>query len=1179
MGEEDVLREFRSPLVGRREFLKCVSSAGVSTVVAPLLLGDMVGTSVGQDTGDALERAFKEPPDSAKVRVWWHWMSGNVTKEGITLDLEWMKRVGIGGVQHVEVDLGTAQYVDKPLKLLSPGWKDAFRHAAAESRRLGLDMTSDISPGWTESGGPWVKPKEAMKKFVWSETRVQGPRKFTGKLQAPPSANGPFQNLERPRPVPELPQIATGAKPAPTPEPIPYPTYYADSAVIAYPLPEDEVLMADCDPKVTSSGGNIDLATLIDGDPNKTTALPFPPDGKPAWIQFEFPEPFRARAFSIALRGEGPLFGGANIMNNYVPNGEVQASEDGTNFSTLVTLPGPAYNCAPLRTYSFPQTTARFYRVILTPSTPPKEITNLSPAEQAQAFVETPPPTPPKEFRIAHLEFHSGARVHRWEEKAGFGTMFEFDSVLTPDVPPAAAIPRTNVVDLTSLMAKDGCLEWDVPAGKWVILCLGYSLTGATNEPASPNATGFEVDKLSRKHVESYLHGWVDQLAETLGPEFGTTFRYFLMDSWEAGLQNWTDDMLKEFHTRRGYNPIPYLPVLIGRVVESAEVSDRFLWDFRRTIADLVAENYYGGTAEFLHQRGIQVFAEAAGVLFTTIQDALQNKGRVDIPMGEFWTVEKPGEYWPWFVADIREAASAAHIYGKKLVGAESFTAGDLIDIWGPPSTLKELADYNLALGVNCFSVACSVHQPFVEGHKPGFTLATVGQHFTRNITYAEQAGPWIKYLARNSYMLQQGMFVGDLAYYYGEGAPVAAPFWEIVKPEPPDGYAYDFLNTEVLLTRTSVENGRLVLPDSMSYRVLVLPDTLNRLKPPVLRKIRDLVVAGATVVGPKPTSSPSLTDYPSADDEIRVLANEVWGDCNGRTITEHVYGKGKVYWGRSIKEVMDAVKTPPDFEYSRPEIDTFLAFIHRRSSDADIYFVSNRRDRAEQVEVSFRVEGKAAELWHPDTGEIEPAEYKIASGRTTVPLSLEPWGSVYVVFRQPATESSRTLPHPVRTVLTAVEGPWDVSFPPNWGAPPSVRLERLMSWTKHPDEGVRYFSGTATYTKVIEAAGEWFHPGSKLVLDLGEVKEIAEVSINGKPLGILWKPFFQVDVTAALKPGHNRLEIKITNLWVNRLVGDRQPSAGKKYTFITFQHYTNDTMLLESGLLGPVRLLGLSGR
>ena len=937
MSEQNVPKQTRWDLVGRREFLKRMSAVGSGAIVVPALSTGAASAATTHSSGaDEMERAFRDPPDAAKVRVWWHWMSGNVTKEGITADLEWMKRVGLGGVQHVEADLGTAQYVEVPLKLLSPGWRDAFRFAAQECDRLGLDMTTNISPGWSECGGPWVKPEEAMKKAVWSETPVQGPRKFAGKLDPPPFVNGTFQTLERPREVMGTPEFAAGAKPWKKPTPAPYPTHYADFAVIAYRLPDREMQMADLHPQVTSSAGSMDLAGLVSGDLNKPVALPFPENGNQAWIQFEFSQPFRTQAFSIALHG-GRAFG----PGGGIPDGEVQASHDGTNFFTLVSLPGPAHNGAPQRTFSYPETTARFYRVTLTPP----HVT----ARRGPSIPSQPIPNPPKEFRISMMEFHSGARVNRWEDKAGFGTLFEYDSVATAAVPSTAVIPSTGVVDLTSKMAADGSLEWDVPEGNWVILRFGYSLTGATIHPAPPDETGYEVDKLSRKYLDSYLHGWVDPIAEALGPEFGKTFRYFLMDSWEAGLQNWTDEMLKEFQARRGYDPQPYLPVLTGRVVESAEASDRFLWDIRRTIADLVADCFYGATDEFLRQRGIQIFAEAAGVGFPMIQDALQNKGRVDIPMGEFWTTAQSGVYQPYYTADIREAASSAHIYGKNLVGAESFTAA-LTDDWGPPCTLKQLADYMIALGVNCFCIASSVHQPFVEGHKPGFTLSIYGQHFTRNITYAEQSGPWMSYLARCSYLLRQGLYVGDFAYYYGEGAPVAVPYWEEVKPEPPEGYAYDYVNTEVLLTRMSFANGRLVLPDGMSYGVLVLPDTLTRLTPAVLRKIRDLVAEGATVVGPKPTSSPSLTDYPSCDEEIRRLADEVWGDCDGRTVTEHSCGKGKVYWGKPLRDVMDAVKVPPDFEYNRPRIDTFLMSIHRRSADADIYFVANRRDRVEDV-------------------------------------------------------------------------------------------------------------------------------------------------------------------------------------------------------------------------------------
>jgi hypothetical protein len=645
------------------------------------------------------------------------------------------------------------------------------------------------------------------------------------------------------------------------------------------------------------------------------------------------------------------------------------------------------------------------------------------------------------------------------------------------------------------------------------------------------------------------------------------------MDSWEAGLQNWTEDMLKEFRARRGYDPAPYLPALTGRVVETAEVSDRFLWDFRRTIADMLADYHYAMPVESLRRRGIQVYGEAAGTNNPMMQDALQNKGLVDIPMGEFWILLPGATHRPEHVTDVREAASAAHIYGKPLVATESFTS--FVPGWNDsPASLKWIGDHYMTFGVNRFVIHTSVHQPFKD-RKPGFTLGPFGQHFTRNLTWAEQSKGWISHLSRSSFLLQQGLFVGDLAYFVGEGIPAIVYSGENVNPRPkaPAGYAYDYVNAEVLLKRMAVKDGRLVLPDGMSYRVLVLPDHLERMTLPVLEKIRDLVAAGATVVGPKPKKSPGLSGYPASEEELRSLANEVWGAADGRTVLEHGYGKGRVYWGKPLADVLAALKTPPDFEYSRPRTDTTLESVHRQVADTHLYFVTNQKDREEDVEVRFRVDGKAPELWHPETGEIEPAGYAIENGHTTVPLRLGPYESVFVVFRQAATAASRPAPRPVSTIVATLQAPWEVSFPPNWGAPPSVRLDKLISWTEHSIEGVKYFSGTATYTTTLDAAKSWLRPGARLVLDLGTVKEVAELSVNGKPLGILWRRPFQADVTAALKPGPNRLEIKITNLWANRMIGDQLLPEEKRYTFSTFKPYRKDSPLLGSGLLGPVTL------
>jgi hypothetical protein len=774
-------------------------------------------------------------------------------------------------------------------------------------------------------------------------------------------------------------------------------------------------------------------------------------------------------------------------------------------------------------------------------------------------------PPPAGEYTLMEAAPHGGPRVHRWEEKAGFSFLFEYESVPTPPAPADSSIQGRGVLDLTAKMAADGTLDWEVPPGKWTILRFGYSLTGAKNRPAVPAGLGYEVDKLSRKHLEAYLRGYTEPIAGALGGLYGKSLRYVLLDSWEAGMQNWTEEMLGEFRGRRGYDPVPYLPALAGRVVESAEVSDRFLWDFRRTLADLYAENHYAAATEFLHRQGINTYGEAAGVSLEIPEDTLLNKKHVDIPVGEFWVRDlHPSSM---YYEDVRGAASAAHAYGKTVVATESFTGGG----YESPFTLKRIADYWFAQGVNRIIFHTSAHQPLDT--KPG--NAMVGTHINRNITWAEQARPFMTYLARNSFMLQRGLPVADLAYLLNEGAPSTMPFWGAgLKPAPPAGYDYDYVNADVLLSRMSVgADGRLVLPDGVSYRVLVLPE-VGRMTVPVLRKIRELVGGGATVLGPKPLKSPSLAGYPGADGAVQAMASDLWGDLDGVSRTKRAYGKGMVVWGLPPAEVLASLRVPRDVEYSRG-LDADVAWIHRRDGDTDIYFVVNRADRAQDADVRFRVSGREAELWHADTGASEPAGYRTADGRTTVPLHLEERESVFVVFRRAAASPSRVLARPNLSPLAQLGGPWEVGFPANLGAPPKLRLAELASWTANADDGVRYFSGTATYTKTVHAARGWFKPGTRILLDLGVVKDIAEVSLNGRALDALWKPPFRVDVTGALKPGANRLEIKVTNEWTNRLIGDQTAPADKKVLAAGGPAgFGPPPTLTEAGLLGPVTFL-----
>jgi hypothetical protein len=1078
----------------------------------------------GQNSGDALERGFANPPDSAKPRVWWHWMNGNITKEGIKLDLEWMKRVGIAGMQNFDAALNTPQIVEKRLVYMTPEWKDAFRYAATLADQLGLELAIAGSPGWSESGGPWVPPSQAMKKLVWSETRVEGGRPFTGALPKPPSATGPFQNIPR-----------AGA----TAE------HYADTAVVAYRAPSSDAPLAELQPKVTSSGGSFDLAALTDGDLVKATTLPAAPVGQKAWIQLEFARPQAVQGLAlVAGGGRGGRGGGVAPA--------LEAGDDGQQFRTVAAIPTGG---AAQHTIAFPPVTASFFRIAFTTAQPPGAGRGGAPAG----------------YQIAELVLYSGARVHRFEEKAAFAAVNDLSDWGTPAVAAQDAVRKADVLDLTARMKPDGTLDWTPPAGRWVVLRLGYSLTGARNSPASPEATGLEVDKLNRGFVKAYFENYLGQYKDTVGDLMGKRgLRYVITDSWEAGVQNWTDEMIAEFTKRRAYDPHPWLPALAGRVVESAEASDRFLWDFRKTIGELTVENHYDQLTTMLHERGMGRYSESHESGRAFIADGMEVKRGADIPMSATWT-QMPGVNNEQYGAnaDVRESASVAHIYGQNLVAAESLTAAT--GAWSfSPETLKPTADRELANGLNRFVIHTSVHQP-VSDKIPGLGLGPYGQWFTRHETWAESAKPWTTYLARSSFMLQQGKFAADVAYFYGEDSNLTALFGS-KSPDVPDGYNFDYVNADALIHRLSVEGGRIVTPSGMSYRALALDSNSRHMSLPVLKKIRDLANAGAVVVGAKPTDSPSLGDDQA---EFRAIAGQVWGQGAGR----RAVGKGVVYAGQTAAEALADMKVAPDFDYTKPQSDAKLLFVHRKLPQGEVYWVDSRNNRAESVDAVFRVQGKAAELWHADTGKMEPATYRIAGGRTTVPLRLAPYEAVFVVFRKPAAAPSRTLPALTETPIATVEGPWDVAFQPDRGAPAKITLDTLTSWSDNADRGVKYFSGTGTYAKTIQAPAGWFKPGARLWLDLGDVKNLAEVSVNGKPLGIVWKAPFRVDATAAMKPGANAVVVKVTNLWVNRLIGDQQPDAARKYTYTAQQFYQQNSPLLPSGLLGPVQVISSASK
>jgi hypothetical protein len=916
--------------------------------------------------------------------------------------------------------------------------------------------------------------------------------------------------------------------------------------------------MMELKPKVTSSGGRFNLADLTDGDFAKASALPGAPRGEKAWIQFEFAQPQTIRAITLATGRAAGLFE-RSLPGSEVKR-ELEAGDDGVQFRTIAAIPGGGVGS---RTIAFPSTTAKYFRLSFTSPNPAADPSAKTANSTSGGIF---PPAGPQEHRISELILYTGARVNRFEEKAAFAVAPDLYDYPTPEAPSSAIVSKNNVIDLTSAMSSGGELNWTPPAGRWIVLRMGYSLTGARNSPASPEATGLEVDKLNRTYVKAYLSSYLGPYKDILGDLIGKRgLQYMITDSWEAGVQNWTDDLISEFGRRRGYDMRPWLPVLTGRVVQSPEASDRFLWDFRKTIADLTTEYHYGQISESLRELGMGRYSESheSGRIF--VGDGMDVKREADIPMSAYWTprsaegVEQKG-----YNADLRESASVAHIYGQNLVAAESLTASS--GAWGwSPEMLKPTADIEMAMGLNRFVIHTSVHQP-VSDKIPGLGLGPFGQWFTRHETWAEQAQPWITYLARSSYMLQQGKFVADIAYFYGEDSNITALFSDKA-PDVPAGYNFDYVNADALVNRLSVSKGMITTQSGMAYRVLVLDPRGRHMSLPVLQKIRDMVRSGATVVGPRPVESPSLADNQA---EFQAIAGEVWGSGEG----EHAYGAGKVYAGKPLADVLKELRLAPDFEYTKPQSDTRVLFVHRKLAQGDVYWVNNRNAHVENVEATFRVQGLTAEFWHPDTGKTEPASYRIERGRTTVPLRLDPIDAIFVVFRKPAAQQSVAVSAPVEAPIATLEGPWDVSFQPGRGAPAKITLDKLSSWAENADSGVKYFSGTGIYTKTIQVPAEWLSSGARFWLDLGSVKDLAEVFVNGKSSGIVWKAPFRVDVTDAIKTGANALEVRVTNLWVNRLIGDAQPDVAKKYTYTTQPFYSANSPLAPSGLLGPVQII-----
>lgn len=925
-------------------------------------------------------------------------------------------------------------------------------------------------------------------------------------------------------------------------------------------------------------------------------------------------------------------------------------------------------------------------------------------------------PAPAVDYRMADIESKASYKFRQIQNSAPLSASFK-------EAEAGAIIPRDQVIDLTSQMDREGKLNWTPPAGNWLVMRFGHTTTGKENHPAPASGMGLECDKLSKAaatlHFENLMGKIIQQNQSLTGQDKALVGVH--IDSWENGAQNWTPRMREEFRKRRGYDLLPFLPAFAGRIVGSTEVTERFLWDLRQTVSDLLIENYAGTFRELAHKNGLRLTIEAYG----EPADDMAYAGQCDEPMGEFWAWKKFSA-----AASCTEMASAAHTYGKPIIGAEAFTSGKEEKWLGYPANVKDLGDWAFCEGINRFVFHRYAAQPWTNV-APGMAMGPWGLHYERTQTWWEQSKAWHEYLARCQSLLQQGMFVADIAYLAPEGTPrkFQAPPEAEIAPHIRSGYGFDGCSAEVVLTRMSMKDGRIVLPDGMSYRALVLPP-VETMTPALLAKIEQLAKAGAMIVGSAnpPRKSPSLADMGAGDEKVRKTAADLWAS-------------GKILSGKTAQEFLAERGVPPDFSAS-----PLLRFIHRRIGGADVYFVANPQTNDVQAVAGFRVSGKQPELWWPDSGRMENSiSFQESNGVTHVALNLEPSGSVFVVFRKPSAgidpvvelrregklQWSLTNPLPVQPVqpvavikitkatygvpgdpqctrdvtqklqrlvdtgerkirvtdmakgddpayrvvktlaveyvaggqtctvtgqdkdiltlkepgsapptvvklaadvqsksgkdivLTArqpgryelqtasgktrtvnvpalpeaqaIAGPWQVRFNPASGGPGDVTFSKLEDWSQRPEPGIKYYSGTALYQTTF-AAGP-VSKNNRWLLDLGRVEVMAEVKLNGKDLGILWKPPFRVDITDAIKAGDNKLEVKVVNLWINRMIGDEQlpedskrtskgtleewpqwlnegkPSPAGRYTFTSWRLWKKDDALSESGLLGPVTL------
>ena len=774
-------------------------------------------------------------------------------------------------------------------------------------------------------------------------------------------------------------------------------------------------------------------------------------------------------------------------------------------------------------------------------------------------------------------------------------------------------------------MNKEGILKAKLPKGKWTIMRFGFTASGATNEPASEEGTGLEVDKFSKKALKIHYDAFVGKLVKQAKTDSPNALQYVEIDSYEVGPQNWTDNMERLFKKRFGYDFTPFLPLFAGKYIENNETIEAVFWDMKQLVSDLMVTNYFDYFTELCHQDGLLSYIEPYG--FVGPFNSLDAGRSADIPMGEFW-LGKPNNH-------KRAAVSSGHIYGKNVISAEAFTSTKLN--WGfHPALAKQKGDYEWTNGINEYMFHRFAHQSNTHV-KPGMSMSFVGSHIDRTQTWWDNAGPeWFKYLARGSYLLRQGKPVLDVLVFVGDRAPSHVIHANQMRPKLPSVYKYDCVNADVIINRLTVEDGKLKLPNGISYKALALQrnDVINL---ETLRGIYKLSQQGALIIGKQPKKIGGYLITEEMKAEFDQLVNAIW--ANKKTYDKIEWQK--IFEANDIqKDLM--VEGKPDFNY-----------YHRRTKNTDIYFIYNHNlIESETINCSFLVDGKVPELWNAETGEITKlVEYARKNGRTDITISMNPQGSFFVVFKKAENEPpkvvyepSNKLPKPSFSMdtenklqmqvtkngnystlvnnaekwnlkvddipsLLAINGNWEIHFKAEDFYQATLKTDSLFDWISHGTEQIKHYSGTANYNTTFDIKKGFLKADQKYQLDLGEVNVIAKVILNGKDVGLSWIAPHNFNIGSALKEGKNSLEIQVTNQWTNRLIGDeklpnqtnydvrrknlgfgpenfskehkmpewfRKNQAlpeGPRKTFSAYSFQKATDALLPSGLLGPITI------